>query len=178
MPMQEVPDPWSAAVIEQNRHWLLAYLLAATGNQTSAEDIVQETFRIAYEKRDTFTSGTNFGGWLRMIAKNCLNRYFERLKKNPILLGDAISELDQVASEYEERFVDSEWMDARITAMRNCLERLTMRVRQIFEHRYREEKSAKEVAELLGMKVSAIDVTVFRARAKLVECIRRESIHG
>jgi RNA polymerase sigma factor (sigma-70 family) len=176
--MEEHPDPWTSAAIEQNRHWLLAYLLASTGNSHAAEDLVQEIFQIAYEKRHSFTVGTNFGGWLRMIAKNCLNRYFEKSKKQPILLENAATELESIVSHQEEHFLDPDWFESRIAAMKACLNRLTEKVRQIIVYRYSEDKSSKDVAELLGMSVSSVDVATYRARTMLAECIQKQISHG
>jgi len=166
-------DPWSAAMLEQNRRWLMAFLLGATGDRPAAEDLVQEVFRIAYEKREQFEAGTNFGGWLRMIARNCLRRYFERSSKRPVLVGDAMAAYEQAAESAEQRLGDPGWSDRRIAALKQCLGKLAVRTRRILELRYTDGERSRAIGAQVGMSVSAVNVTIFRARDRLANCVRR-----
>ncbi len=167
------PDPWSLAAVEQNRRWLMAYLLSASGDRAAAEDLVQETFRIAYEKRGEFVPGAPFGGWLRGIARNLLLRHFERSRRSAVLVGDAMGALEAAAVRAEGRLLDPEWTSRRLAAMRACLARLTARVRQVLQSRYAEGLSAQSVAQRLGMSVASVHVAAFRARESLATCVER-----
>jgi RNA polymerase sigma-70 factor (ECF subfamily) len=167
------PDPWSLAAVEQNRRWLLAFLLSASGDRATAEDLVQETFRIAYEKRGEFVPGAPFGGWLRGIARNLLLRHFEQSRRAAILVGDAMGALEEAAVHAEGRLLDPDWTSRRLAAMRECLARLTARVRQVLQSRYEQGLSAQSVAQHLGMTVAAVNVAAFRAREILADCVER-----
>src|SRR2546426_7166387 len=123
-------DPWTRAAIEHHRDWLIPYLAAATGDFGAAEDLVQEVFRLAYEKRSEFEPGTNFGGWLRAIAKNCLKRHFDRARRQPLLVDDALTELDRAASD-AKHLSDPDWMPRRMAALAECFGRLTRRAQEI-----------------------------------------------
>lgn len=166
-------DPWSEAVLEQNRCWLMAYLLGATGERAAAEDLVQEVFHIAYEKRAQFEPGTNFGGWLRGIARNCLRRFFERRGRQPVLVGDAMAALDEAAGRAQERLADPDWVTRRHSALQQCLARLGGRARRMLELKYGEGWQSRHIARTLRMTVSAVNVTVFRARAALASCVKK-----
>jgi RNA polymerase sigma-70 factor (ECF subfamily) len=167
------PDPWSLAAVEQNRRWLLAFLLSASGDRAAAEDLVQETFRIAYEKRREFAPGTSFGGWLRGIARNLLLRHFEQSRRAAVLVGDAMGALEQAAGQSEERLLDPDWASRRLAALKECLARLTTRVRQVLQSRYAQGLNAQEIARHLGMSVAAVNVAAFRARETLAACVER-----
>jgi len=168
-------DPWSLAAIEQNRHWLTAFLLGATGDRTATDDLVQEVFRIAYEKRASFAAGSNFGGWLRAIAQTFLAQHYKKMRREPVLVGDAYRKLEEAAARREREFVDPEGTAARTEAFRRCLARLAGRAREILRLRYGEARSAQEVALVLGMSVSAVNVAAFRAREATAECVRRSA---
>ncbi len=172
-----VIDPWSMAAIEQNRRWLTAFLLGAAGDRGAAEDLVQEAFGIAFEKRQEFAPGTNFGGWLRGIAQNCLARHFERTRRRPILLGDAMRRLEEAAAKAEGRMLDPGWAASRLGALRECLRGLTARAREILRRRYGEDQPTGDVAAALGMSAAAVHVAAFRARETLAECVRRKLSH-
>ena len=166
-------DVWTWEALELNRRALLRYVLAATGNIAAAEDIVQDVLRIAYEKREMFVAGTNLGAWLRGIARNLLKQHFEAQKRDPILVGDAYEELEQVAAERDTEMTDDELQDRRLDALAACQEELGEKGRNILTWRYGEGRSAEVVGGLLRMTVTAVNVTAFRLRALLAECIRK-----
>ncbi len=169
-------DPWSEAAIEQNRRWLSAYVLSLTGDRTLVDDLVQEVFLVAFQKKGSFEPGTNFGGWLRGIARNMVQRYWQKLGRQPLLSQDAAMErLDQIASQAEQRSVAPDWTERLKRFLEECIVDLSEKAQKMLELRYREGKSSAEVASALGQSVSTVNVTVFRARAALAECMRRKS---
>jgi len=169
-------DVWTEAALEQNRRALLRYVLAATGSVATAEDLVQDTLRLAYEKRERLTPGTELGAWLRGIARNLLKRHFESQKKEPILVGDAFEELECAARNEEGSLTDGDLQERRIKALSACYEHLQEKARLVMEHRYGQGKSAGQVANLLGMTVAAVNVMAFRIRGVLAECVQKRMI--
>jgi RNA polymerase sigma-70 factor (ECF subfamily) len=172
--MQTDTDPWEAAAIDQNRQWLLAYLLSLTGDPGAVDDLVQEVFVIALRKRNHFVAGTNFGGWLRTIARNVAMTYGKR-RRRELLVSDvpAMEALDRVATATAIKDCDPNYADALANLMRKCLGKLTERVRRLFELRYCEHKSTLEVAKEVKQSEAAINVAIFRGRLALTECMKR-----
>ncbi len=168
-------DPWSAAAIEQNREWLIAYLLGMIGDPHAVDDLVQEVFHIAFVKRDSFEAGRSFGAWLRGIARNLALRHLERAGREPLLPGDDSLEVyDQAAARAEAADMFPEAREQRLAFLRDCLAALGAKARQLITLRYTKEQSAAAVAGQLGLSVSAVNVGVFRARAALADCITRK----
>ena len=168
------PDPWSQAAIEQNRRWLSAFLLAATGDRFATDDLVQEVFRVAYEKRGDFTPGTNFGGWLREIARNCLKRHFAEQKRLPTLSDEPMRHLEHVAASAQDRLLDDEAARIRRDALTRCLGKLAFWKRRILEDRLVHGMPARDVAKKVRMTVNSLNVTIFRIRRMVADCVRRE----
>jgi RNA polymerase sigma-70 factor (ECF subfamily) len=167
-------DPWSAAVIEQNREWLIAYLLGMVGDSHAVDDLVQEVFHTAFAKRDHFEAGRSFGAWLRGIARNLALRHLERTGRDALLLSpESLEVFDQAAAAAEAADLWPDAREQRLGHLRACLAALGRRARQLIEQRYVREESAATVAAELGMTVSAVNVGVFRARAALAECVTR-----
>ena len=167
-------DPWSEAAIEQNRRWLTAFILSLTGNRNSTEDLVQDVFRTAYEKRDSFEPGTNFGGWLRAIARNIVRRYCERQARLPLFRHEeAFERLEQLAAACGKRSLDPACED-RKRFLLECLGKLSTKIRRLINLRYRDGFSTQRIAGFVGMRVSALNVAVFRARHSLGNCVRRK----
>src|SRR4051812_27492114 len=58
-------------LVERHSQSLFRLAFRMTGNETDAEDMVQDTFLRAYRKLGTFEARANFGTWLHRIAANC-----------------------------------------------------------------------------------------------------------
>jgi RNA polymerase sigma-70 factor len=168
-------DPWSAAAIEQNREWLIAYLLGMIGDPHAVDDLVQEVFHTAFVKREHFEAGRSFGAWLRGIARNLALRHLERKGRDALLMTpETLEVFDQAATAAEAADLWPDARERRLAFLRECLEGLGRRARQLIELRYAREESAASVAGKLDLSVSAVNVGVFRARASLAECITRK----
>lgn len=174
-PGENVVDPWSAAVVEQNRRWLSAYLLSVTGDPGAVDDLVQECFTIAYGKRESFAPGTNFGGWLRSIARNVALRHCQKRKRGPLVdHGEALEQLDRAAAGAESRSVEPGRAERRNALLRDCLRYLSGKARKVLAMRYNQGMSTVEIAETVGAGTSAINTAIYRARMQLGKCIRRK----
>src|SRR5205823_9834509 len=82
-------------------HNLARYL---TGNETDAEDLVQETYARALRAEHQFTPGTNLKAWLFRILRNTFVSSYRRRRNDPTVGG-----LDTVAAETEAP-APSDWL--------------------------------------------------------------------
>ncbi len=167
------PGAWDRELLEMHKPWLMSYLLAACGDYHRAEDLLEETFMTAYRKRDTFTQGTSFGGWLREIARRHLLEAARAAKRQPIPFGhDLLVKIeDEIDSKQQEDTALDFW-ERQKRALKACLARLSAKLRRVIRMRYLENVSSKDVARTLGASVSAVDVACHRGRAALAECVR------
>ncbi len=172
-------DAWSESSIEQNRRWLTAYVWSLLGNRSAADDLVQETFLIAYQKRDSFVPGTNFGGWLRTIARNLTLAYCKKNARHPLVSHDeSMERLDRLAANEEERSADPEFAEQRSACLQECLARLTATVRRLLDLRYGAAWSLEKIARATGKNLSAVNVSLFRARAALEKCVKAKLLES
>src|SRR3954452_9900534 len=59
------------ALVERHSRALFRLAFRMTGNETDAEDVVQESFLRAYRQLARFDERAAFGTWLYRIATNC-----------------------------------------------------------------------------------------------------------
>ena len=59
------------ALVERHARSLLGLAYRMTGNESDAEDVVQESFLRAYRQLQSFDERASFGTWLYRIAVNC-----------------------------------------------------------------------------------------------------------
>ena len=160
------------ALLEQNRQWLLAYILSLTGHYMDAEDMVQDVFRTALEQQDRFDQVLTVGAWLRGIARNKIREYWRWNKREPVLVSSEVLErLEQVAAKHENQALAPDYKTRRLQMLRSCMERLTDRAREMLRLRYQEGRRSQEIGECLKMAHASVDMAMSRARKLLRECI-------
>jgi RNA polymerase sigma-70 factor (ECF subfamily) len=170
---------WARGVIEQNYRWLLAYAFAATGDENLCRDIVQETFKVAYQKRQEYQPSYSLGAWLRGIARNLIKREAEKRPRTARVMSlEVLERIEGGAAELEAAHVEEGYEETRLSALRTCLAALHEKVRDLLELRYGRNVSLKELAEKSGIGLSGVGMALNRARASVSQCVRKRLAPG
>ena len=147
----------------------LAYRMV--GNESDADDVVQDTFLRAFRQLERFESRANFGTWLYRIAVNCS---LDLLRQRPKRAAEPEREDDQEPaaepdlSPSPERLAYSAEVQAKVGA---ALGTLSPSERAAFLLRHFEGHSIEEIGRVLGLRTSATKHTVFRAVRKMREAL-------
>ncbi|WP_119068947.1 RNA polymerase sigma factor [Rubrobacter indicoceani] len=132
--------------------------------EISAEDLVQETFLKAYDKLETFNPDYRFKTWLLAIANNLGIDTLRRRKE--------IVEFNQEVHGASSGGPETDAIDAeRRAGVRVAMEALPETYQVPLMLRYDEEMSYAEIAEVLGLTVSAVKSRLFRARNMVGEIL-------
>jgi RNA polymerase sigma-70 factor (ECF subfamily) len=132
-----------------------------TGNQTDAEDMVQETFLKAWKQIAKFDGRASFATWIHRICSNCcLDHLRARKRKQDI---DAVPE-PVSHSPSPERLAQSSQITARLLP---ALDELSDQERIAFTMRHYEGVGIEEISAALGVAPGAAKHSVFRAVQKL-----------
>jgi RNA polymerase sigma-70 factor len=166
---------WAKAIVEQNHRWLAAYFLAATGKPDAAEDLVQEVFTEALANADRFDETKSFGAWLRGIAKNILLEHYRKTRHRFVALDESVlDQLNYAATDSESLHAAPGYSEGRVEALKTCMNALTERSRSALELKYGQRMLSRQIAEQIGMKVTAVDMLISRARKMLEVCITQK----
>src|SRR6185503_17309444 len=123
--MSDSREPWARAILEQNRRWLLAWFLAATGDPARSEDLVQDVFAEALKNAERFDPSRSFGAWLRGIARNILLMSHRDRKRRVVSLDPAVlGRLDEAAARSEPLHAMPDYAELRQTILRECMKSL------------------------------------------------------
>lgn len=148
--------------------WLFGYLLSLLRNSTDAEDALQETGRLCWEKLDQYHPGTEFRAWACRIA------YFEAMKireRRSCRTSSCLESFFEAVS--SETIVMADQLDHRNAALKECLESLPKKDRDLIDKRYTFDISPKELAEGLGRSIHAVYRSLRRIHDMLQRCINR-----
>ncbi|ADB48797.1 RNA polymerase subunit sigma-70 [Conexibacter woesei] len=173
------------ARIERHRREIHVHCYRMLGSYEEAEDLVQETFLRAWDKRATFAGGS-FRAWLYRIATNACLDALRRSRRRVPTLDRSFVELPWIQP-YPDRLLDEvpspEGEEpAAVVVARETIELAFLAVIQLLPARQRAvtilrdvlDWSAAETADALGISVAAANSALQRARATLAERAERE----
>lgn len=148
---------------------ILNLMYRGTGSRSLAHDLAQDTFLRAFERLDTFRLSSRFFPWLYAIGVNRLRDHYRASGRSPesaAVEWETLQTADPRA-ENAERLLDAR-------ALMDGLLRLPPLYREALILRYKEECSMEEIAQALGLSVSAAKMRVHRGLDMLRELFGEE----
>src|SRR5437762_431034 len=143
------------ALVERHSRAVFRLAYRMTGNETDAEDMVQETFLRAWKQIEKFDGRATFGTWLHRICANCTLDYLRLRQRRQELQPayqageDQTDPVTLVAAEAPspERLA----MSAQVSAILGpALEELSAMERAAFILRHYEGMGIEEISVTLG----------------------------
>ncbi len=153
---------------EESRR-LVGFLTLLTGDRRQADDLFQDTCVEALRHQDRFQPGTDFGAWVRTIARYQVLRHWRASRRNRFVpfSADMMERLSVVWAEEPDAGPE----DARRSALQACLGQLGSRHREVLAWRYERRWKQPRIAEEIGRSVEAVKMLLSRLRKKLRLCV-------
>jgi RNA polymerase sigma-70 factor, ECF subfamily len=146
--------------------WLYGYLLSLLHRPADAEEVLQQTAQICWQKFDQYQSGTEFRAWACRIAHFKAMKFREQRGRAPSPFSDLF-----VDSIDEEAIVMADVLDARLTHLDDCVKKLPSADRKLLRLRYAAGATTKTVAARLGRSIHVIYRSLTRIHEALFRCI-------
>ncbi len=147
----------------------LARFVAGAGERDSVDEVVQDTFVRAFGAIDTFRGDSAFRTWLFTIARRLLldRRRSERRSRlvTTVEEGDAVTTFDAL---------DTMVADESMLRVRQAVDALSQKQREVFMLRVEQGLSYKEIAELVGSTEGAARVHYHNAMRAVKEFLDDE----
>ena len=159
--MEQVRDGQVArlAILFERHHVMLYnFFLRLTGRRGPSEDLVQEVFVRILKYRATYRSESRFTVWLFQIARNAHADHLRKQKPE-------VSIEEQFEEPAGTEPPPSQRLEAEVDAalLRQALDRLPLRKREILLLSRYEDMKYKDIAQLLGCSIETIKTSVHRA---------------
>ncbi|MFQ5627165.1 MAG: RNA polymerase sigma factor [bacterium] len=150
------------------------YALRRTGHVEQARDITANTFLQALNHIDKFRwQGIRFSSWLFRIATNELNQDYRKTKRlvrmtpeiSRVFRDDTAS--DAAMLQAEEQLAQNQ----KFKQMHTALSTLKVKYQTVLTLRYFENKSLKEIAEILELSENTVKTHIRRGLMALREML-------
>lgn len=171
-----------AELMERYYGSLHCTMLRMVQQPEDADDLTIEAFGKAFRQLEHYAPHYAFSTWLFKIATNNSLDYLRRQRAQELSLELALAEenaatetaaflhrLSDDALDPEEQFIVAQ----RHHLMRELLQQLSERYRQVIELRFFEELSYEEVAERLQLPIGTIKSNIHRAKELLYDVLNR-----
>lgn len=147
------------------------YILTLVPNWADAEDIAQQVKLRLWEQFDKYDASKDFGAWACTIAYYEVMTYRtlsgrNRVQFSPEVVDRISKEADSIAPK----------LNARISALQRCIDKLTQWQRELLIRCCVKGESVKDVAFDMNRKVDSTRKAILRIRRELFHCV--EEIRG
>jgi RNA polymerase sigma-70 factor (ECF subfamily) len=161
-------DPENPSVIFKGDYQrIFRYIMSMVRDTAEAEDLTQDTFLRAYQRRDSLRDGGAQTAWLYRIATHvCLDRLRQYARRSPRESEADLDEID-VAEPDTPSLQQTLERDEMSECVQGYLNRLSDSYRAVILLHDMHELTAAEIAQLLGESLATIKIRLHRARRKL-----------
>jgi len=162
-------------LIERYEKPLFRYLYrCGVATQEDREDILQNVFMNVYKNLQQFDIRLSFSSWIYRITYNEAMTFFRKKKARPEIRLDANLEswIDLVRDETADTSaVARERLSSEIISQE--LSQLTKSYRDILVLRFFEDRSYREISDILTIPMGTVSTTVYRAKRALAARLAR-----
>lgn len=156
--------------ITRSQRQLHAFILSMVWNPAEADDVLQQTNLVLWEKAAEFDVSRPFLPWaMRFAQLQALAWLKQRQRQQQRLVFD--DDLARLLA--EEAAADEPAFDARRHALAACLQKLRPEQRELIARRYEPDASVNAIAEAVGTTPKAVSDKLRRIRRALLDCIEQ-----
>jgi RNA polymerase sigma-70 factor (ECF subfamily) len=157
----------------KHQHRILTYIFMLVPNRTDAEDLLQDTAVLLWEKFEEFEVGTDFAAWACRVAFLKVSNHRKRFSRSKLLFS-----ADLLAAVADRALEMAPQLDDRREALQECMKRLDDRDRRMIMARYEPGGGAKQAADASGRTIQATYKALYRIRRALFDCVTLRVAEG
>lgn len=156
-------------LFSRHRERLFAHIFALIPHEADAEDIFQRCSILLWRKFPDFDdTRSQFPTWACGVALNEIRNFVKSRRRSRLTFQPEL--LEQLS---EDRLSDEDFETDRIDALRNCVERLHPRERELVRIAYDESVTIKDYATQTNQSLQALYNKLAKVRRLLLACVER-----
>jgi len=160
------------SLLERYEGKIFRLCCALLRDRTQAEDAAQESVVRVWKSLDSYDGRASLSSWIYAITRNrCLTALEKRRAMASLSDSEVEAEIEGLSADAQES------PDLHTGELRELIDLLPERLRRTLVLYYYEDRSIGEVALMLGCPEGTVKTHLFRARAALVEQLKRRGLN-
>jgi len=157
-------------LLMQNWAWLKGLVYSVIGNTDDVDDVLQDICVRVISKIETIREPERFRPWLATLAQRQALRHRRQKKQNPISLTEELAnwQCDEKTPQFLEKIEQKEQYQQIIKAVKLLPEKY----RKVFILQYSGDLTYGQIAEILGIPVTTVQIRLVRARRMIYDRLK------
>ncbi len=167
----------SAQLEVYNRYYKAMYNIAfrIVKNSFEAEDVMQDSFLLAFTKLESLKDVKIFGAWLkRIVINNSIHHYKKNIKNNEIPLDDVLYKVEDNFSGIDS---DYEFTNIKAKEVLNTMKALKDNYRIALTLNLIEGYDYEEISDIMNITKANCRTTISRAKESLRQKLQTAIAH-
>ena len=159
------------ALVKRHQNTVFATVSGMLKYGGDVEDIAQQVFIRIWKNAASYEPSAKFKTWMFTILRNLVFNEMRRTRRKPFLSSDALQEEQGIILAHDSSPSPDEQLDLSelAQAVEKAIGELPEREQLAVNLRRYEQMAYEEIADVLGLSLSATKSILFRARNKLKE---------
>lgn len=145
---------------------ILGFIRTLLPQTSEAEDLLQKTCLVAWQKFDQFDETTKFSTWACQIAYFEVKNYLRTKARDRHVFSDDV--LEKIAVESTR---DTDRMAEERAALHQCVQALVSEERDLLAQAYADGNTVQQIAATLDRSANSLYKQLNRIRRRLYNCI-------
>lgn len=152
---------------------LYAYLCSLTGNGASAQNVLQETNLVLWDKAADYDPRRPFLPWAYTFAYLQVMAWRKKRQRDRLVFDEDL--LARISDSFSRREGAG---DRRLDALEGCMQGLEPEQRTLVDRRYVRGDSVNNIARDIGKGPNVVSAALYRIRKTLMDCIQGKLASG
>lgn len=164
----------AAALYGEHQSALYAFIRLRVGNDEAAEEILNDTFMVAFKRPHRFDGSCEYRTWLIGIAKRLCSNWLRKHARARQVEAESLDDnhIETIPAETMTALQGLEEQELR-DAMQICIDKLPERQREALYWNWHQELKLAQIASHMACSEGTIKTQLHHARNKVIDCLRK-----
>jgi RNA polymerase sigma-70 factor (ECF subfamily) len=166
--------------VEKYTDSLFNWAFSRLGNREEAEDLIQETFLVAFQSYEKFTGKSEPLTWLHGILRNKIADHYRKVYREKIEQNISLNHFFDEQDHWKKNEIPLQWQEESVNlsldedfnrVLNDCLNKLPENYRNTVVLKYLNEKEGIDIRQELGISTTNYWQMIHRAKLQLRKCL-------
>ena len=164
----------ATTLYQQHQRAVYAYIRLRVGNDEAAEELLNDTFMVAFKRPHRFDGSCEYRTWLIGIAKNLCRGWLRKHIRARQVETDQLDDvhIETIPAPVMTALQSLEAQELK-EAVQICIDKLPERQREALYWHWHQELKLAQVANHMACSEGTIKTQLHHARNKVMDCLRK-----